>query len=137
MEKNDKKERLLKIIKNILSEEKNIIFAYAIGSFVKDESFRDIDIAIYVNKPEEDIFIITSDIKTKLSTTAKHQGLKFTADHFDVKIINDAPFTFFNRVFKEGLLLIDNNPDLRTDLIEYVSKKYRECGGILAEASSI
>jgi hypothetical protein len=52
-----------------------------------------------------------------------------------VKVIKDAPFTFLNRIFKEGNLLIDLDPDLRTDLVEHVSLKYRECAGLLAEAS--
>ena len=30
---------------------------------------------------------------------------------------------------------MDNDPDLRTDIIENVSLKYRECAGLLAEAS--
>jgi len=39
------------------------------------------------------------------------------------------------RVFKEGILLVDKDSDLRTDIIENVSLKYRECTGLLAEAS--
>jgi hypothetical protein len=61
--------------------------------------------------------------------------MDLTADRFDVQIINHAPFTFLKRIFKEGILLIDRDPDLRTDLVEYVSSKYRECAGLLAEAS--
>ncbi len=37
----------------------------------------------------------------------------------------------------EGVLLIDRDPDLRTDLIEYVSMKYRECAGLMVEASLV
>jgi hypothetical protein len=59
------------------------------------------------------------------------------ADLFDVRVLNNAPFTFLKRIFKEGMLLIDNDPDLRTDIVEYVSLKYRECSGLLAEASLI
>jgi hypothetical protein len=79
--------------------------------------------------------VISSDIKTQLSRRAKKEGLKVTADEFDVRILNEAPFTFLKRVFQEGTLILDRDPDLRTDLIEYVSRKYRECAGILAEAS--
>jgi len=52
-----------------------------------------------------------------------------------MQIINQAPFTFLGRIFKEGKLLLDRNPDLRTDIIEKVSLKYRECAGLLAEAA--
>jgi len=68
-------------------------------------------------------------------TSFERRRLSFTADHFDVKVLNDAPFTFLKRVFKEGILLIDNDPDLRTDIIKNVSSQYRECTGLLMEAS--
>jgi len=31
--------------------------------------------------------------------------------------------------------MLDRDPELRTDLIEHVSMKYRECAGLMAEAS--
>ena len=130
-----KKEIILNLIREVLIKDDRLVFAFAYGSFVTEESFRDIDIGIYVKNKEENPFIISSDIKTQLSHLAKKEGLNLTADHFDVKVINDAPFTFLKRVFKEGVLLIDNDPDLRTDIVEYVSLKYRECTGLLAEAS--
>jgi predicted nucleotidyltransferase len=131
------KERVFNLIRNILNQDQMVVFAYAYGSFIKERSFRDIDIGIYVRNPEESPFIISSDIKEQLSHLAKKEGLKFTANQFDVRVINDAPFTFLKRVFKEGILLIDHDPDLRTDLIEHVSFKYRKCAGFLAEASLI
>jgi len=129
------KERVFKLIKEVLSRDSRLVFAYAYGSFVSGAAFRDIDIGIYVKNPEENPFVISSDIKAQLSLLAKKEGLTFTADDFDVRIINDAPFTFLKRVFKEGILLVDKDSDLRTDIIEKVSLKYRECIGLLAEAS--
>lgn len=130
-----KRERILSLIKGALARDGRTIFAYAYGSFVKEEAFRDIDIGIYIKNLEENIFVITSDLRTELSRHAREEGVNLTADQFDVKVINDAPFTFLNRIFKEGKLLIDLDPDLRTDLIEHVSVKYRECAGLLAETS--
>lgn len=122
-------------MKEVLTQERRLVFAYAYGSFVKEESFRDIDIGIYVKNRDENPFVISSNIKTQLSLLLKQEGLNITADHFDVKVINDAPFTFMKRVVQEGILLVDHDPDLRTDLIEHISLKYRECTGLLAEAS--
>jgi predicted nucleotidyltransferase len=130
-----KRERILSLIKEALARDGRTIFAYAYGSFVKEESFRDIDIGIYIKNPEENIFVVTSDLRTELSRHSREEGINLTVDQFDVKVINDAPFTFLHRIFKEGKLLIDLDPDLRTDLIEHVSVKYRECAGLLAEAS--
>ena len=130
-----KKEIILNILKEVLTRDGRIVFAYVYGSFVKEESFRDIDLGIYVINRDENPFIISSDIQIQLSHVAKKRGVNIIADHFDVRIINDAPFTFLKRVFKEGVLLVDNDPDLRTNIVEYVSLKYRECAGLLAEAS--
>jgi predicted nucleotidyltransferase len=129
------REITLKFIQEVCRQDERVVFAYAYGSFTQGTSFRDIDIGIYVKETEEDPFAITSDIKIVLSHVAKKGGLKFTADQFDVKILNQAPFTFLKRIFKEGILLVDRDPDLRTDLVEHVSLKYRECAGLLSEAS--
>ena len=126
---------ILDLIKEVLTKDDRLVFAYVYGSFATEQSFRDVDIGIYVKNPEENPFIISSEIKTQLSRLAKKRGGDFTADEFDVRVINGAPFTFLKRVFKGGMLLIDNDPDLRTDIVEQVSIKYRECAGFLAEAS--
>jgi predicted nucleotidyltransferase len=129
------REIILSLIQEVCSQDGRIVFAYAYGSFTQDKSFRDIDIGIYVKEKEENPFVITSDVKIALSHIAKKRGLNFTADQFDVKILNEAPFTFLKRIFKEGILVVDRDPDLRTDLVEHVSLKYRECAGLLSEAS--
>lgn len=129
------REKILNVIKKVLLQDGRTIFAYVYGSFARGEPFRDIDIGIYVKNPEKHAFTIPSDLKEELSRRLREKGEDLTADKFDVKVINDAPFTFLNRLFKEGKLLVDLDPDLRTDLIEYVSIKYRECTGLLAEAS--
>ena len=131
------KEKLLKLLKEVLAKDERVIFAYIYGSSIREQSFRDIDIGIYVKNSEENPLVISPDIKTQLSRVVKRENLDFTADQFDVQIINHAPFTFLKRVFKEGILLVDRDPELRTDVVEYVSSKYRECAGLLAEASLI
>lgn len=118
-----------------LRSEERIFFAYAYGSFLKEETFKDIDLGIYMQNPEENPYKISSDLKTRLSQLSRKQGLDLTVDHFDIQLINQAPFTFLRRIFKEGTLLLDRDPDLRTDIVEQVSLKYRECAGLLAEAA--
>jgi predicted nucleotidyltransferase len=129
------KGKLLKLIKRVLGEDDRIVFAYAYGSLIGEKSFRDVDIAIYLKETRDNPLVITSDTKTELSRLAQKEGLNLPADRFDVQIINQAPFTFLRRIFKEGVLLVDRNPELRTDLVEDVSFKYRECAGLLAEMS--
>jgi predicted nucleotidyltransferase len=117
------KGKLLKFIKKVLGEDDRIVFAYAYGSLIGERSFRDVDIAIYVKETQENPFVITSDTKTELYRLAQKEGLNLPADRFDVQIINQAPFTFLRRIFKEVLLVS------RTRLKPTVgiSPKYREC----------
>jgi len=130
-----RKDIMISLIRQVTRENGRVAFAYLYGSFVTEESFRDIDVGVYLKNTEENSIVVSVELKTQLSRDAQRHGFSFGADQFDVKILNDAPFTFLRRVFEQGILLFDLNPELRTDLIEYVSLKYRECAGILAEAS--
>ena len=130
-----RKDIMISLIREVTREDGRVVFAYLYGSFVKEESFRDIDVGVYLMDAGENSIVVSAELKTKLSRGAQRHSFNFTADQFDVKILNDAPFTFLRRVFEQGILLFDQNPELRTDVIEYVSLKYRECAGILAEAS--
>jgi predicted nucleotidyltransferase len=129
------REHVIAAIKNVLESDQRVVFAYVYGSFARAESFRDIDIGIYLRDPEENPFAVSFDLKERISRSLRGSGIVADADLFDVRIINNAPFTFLKRIFTEGILLVDRDPDRRTDLIEFVSLKYRECTGLLAEAS--
>ena len=59
---------MLKLLSGDLTQDERVVFAFVYGSFVKDDSFRDIDVGIYVKNHEENPFIISSDIKTRLSS---------------------------------------------------------------------
>ena len=88
------KEKLLNLLREVILKDERVIFAYVYGSFVKEQSFRDIDIGIYVKDSQENPFVLSADIKTKLSRVVSREDMDFTADQFDVQIINHAPFTF-------------------------------------------
>ena len=108
------KGHLLQIIKEILRADGKTVFAYAFGSFITEETFSDIDIGIFVRNSGENPLVISSDIKTQISRRAKKEGRKLApADEFDVRTLNDAPFTFLKRVFREGILLVDRDEDLQ------------------------
>lgn len=131
----DTREQVITAVKNVVEEDQRLVFAYIYGSFVRGEAFRDVDVGVYLRDSAENPFGVSFDVKERISRSLRSSGIDAEADLFDVKILNGAPFTFLKRVFVEGILLLDRDPDRRTDLIEYVSVKYRECTGLLAEAS--
>lgn len=125
-------------IKNILLKKPEIVFVYIFGTFRESKSFNDIDIAIYCSESVlKNPFAFTSDLKIELS-----QVTSFSPEIFDITLINycirseraDA-LLLISEIF-DGNLLIDKDPELRTDLIEKISSQLRESAGILAEAYS-
>jgi len=131
----DTREQVIDAVKNVVGEDHRLVFAYLYGSLVRGEAFRDVDLGVYIRDPAENPFTVSFELKERISRSLQGSGVVADADLFDVQILNDAPFTFLKRVFTEGILLVDRDANCRTDLIEYVSLKYRECTGLLAEAS--
>jgi len=115
MESSDK-EGLLVRIKELLSSMSNIIFAYVHGSFIKSKSFRDIDIALFIEGQSS--FYLESDISAELASA--------TGFEVEVKVINDAPVAFQMAVLRDGVLLFSRNEVKRTDFIEDVVRRYIE-----------
>lgn len=110
------KKRLISRIEEYLVQKGNIVFAYAHGSFIKSEKFRDIDLAIFTDNKTD--FYFESDLSAELKFITNFE--------VEVKAINDAPVAFKMAVLRDGLLLFSRNEKLRTDFIENVGKKYIE-----------
>lgn len=110
------KKRLIVQIKEYLMQKENIVFAYIHGSFIKSKTFRDIDIAIFVNDRKD--FYFESDLSAQLTSM-----IMFDAEF---RIINEAPVAFQMAVLRDGVLLFSRDDVKRTDFIEDVGKRYRE-----------
>ncbi len=111
------KKEIIQIIRKKLSQKKEIIFAYIYGSFVEGASFRDIDVAIYVNPLMIKDFL---DYSVKLSFELERA---IPAYVFDVRVINNTNFNFIYHVI-QGRLIIDKNELLRINFISYNLRRY-------------
>ena len=111
------KKEIIQIIRKKLSQKKEIIFAYIYGSFVEGASFRDIDVAIYVNPLMIKDFL---DYSVKLSFELERA---IPAYVFDVRVINNTNFNFIYHVI-QGKLIIDKNELLRINFISYNLRRY-------------
>ena len=120
--------KIIPTIQNVLKEDSRVIFAYLYGSAIKGDSYRDIDIGVYIDKGH-DSFVVSSDLKIDLSIET---GI--SPDQFDIQIINETNNLICLRHVLHGRLLVDKEPDLRGDFIESFSMRYREAEGILREA---
>ncbi len=117
---------LLDRLSESLESHSEILFAYAHGSFLENGSFRDLDVAVYLDPADlpqsrfhyEDR--LTQELVTKLD-------LPFP---LDLKLLNDTPIPFQYRVFR-GRLLTDRNPEARLERLTYVVARYLDMKPIL------
>lgn len=111
------RERIIKVIKEELSKNEGVIFAYLHGSCAEGDSFRDIDVATFVGEHCREIEI-ESDLSYELSEKTSYP--------VEVKVVNKAPVAFQMAVLRKGIVLFSRSENVRTDFIEDVSKRYRE-----------
>ncbi|MGB9891447.1 nucleotidyltransferase domain-containing protein [Thermodesulfovibrio yellowstonii] len=120
----NQKNQIIHLLKTLLHNEEKVVFAYLYGSFIEQTFFNDIDIAIYCSEIES-VFNFQADMKIKISNELINAGIDISPDYIDLRVINNAPYDFLIEVLDRGVLIVDKNPELRTNLIEKVSLNYR------------
>jgi len=110
------RDRIVSAIKDRLSHEQDILFAYLHGSFSAGEVFRDIDIGVFVAATKDLSF--ESDLSYELSTALGQE--------VELRVINEAPVAFQMAVLTGSTLLMSRDDAARTDFIETVGRRYRE-----------
>jgi predicted nucleotidyltransferase len=111
------KEKVIQIISSHLFQQYDEILAvYIFGSFISERHFSDIDIGIItamdLNKP--------LDFELKLENRLE----KLIKYPVDVRILNRAPISFSQNVFRTGRVIIDKNPNMRADFEGRILKQY-------------
>jgi len=103
--------KLLKtIIKKFINSNIEVEFAYLFGSFVQDESFNDIDLALYPKNNMDNIKIA-------------FELEKLTDLSFDVINLKKAPDHLIHSISK-GEVIIENNENFRVDFITSAWSRY-------------
>lgn len=105
------KKNIKKLIKEYLAKDTSLVFAYLFGSFVDEDKFKDIDLALYSNKD----ILQTIEISVELE--------KITNISFDVIDIKKAPDHLIHSISK-GEVIIDNDEYLRIDIITAAWSRY-------------
>ena len=118
----------------VLSENDGILFAYLYGSALSGCKGNDIDIAVYA-KSSENPHQLSSDLKITL-----HKETGLAPDAFDIRILNDMNeradlfgLLYLRNVLEDSRLLIDKDPDVRSDFLERYGLRFRECEGLIQE----
>jgi len=110
-----KKEKITAMLREALLKKKEILFAYLHGSFIGDGPFRDIDVAVYVNRPPEKFY--EEMLEEELS--------RLVGFPVDVRILNNAPVVFRFRVIG-GELLFSKDENVRCRFEEMTMAEYHD-----------
>ena len=110
-------EKVIQIISSHFFQQYDEIFAvYIFGSFISERHFSDIDIGI----------ITAMDLSKPLDFELKLENRleKLIKYPVDVRILNRAPISFSQNVFRTGRVIIDKNPNIRADFEARILKQY-------------
>jgi predicted nucleotidyltransferase len=104
----EERKNVITALSELLSKDDKIIFAYLHGSFVTDEHFNDLDIAIYCKEmPAFEMLEYELKLEEKLE-----RQLKIPVD---LKSLNNAPVSFCYMVLKKGIKIVVNDDKHRVD----------------------
>lgn len=102
------KDDIVKQVKNGLAQQKEIAWAYLYGSFVSEEKFEDLDIAV---------FLSPLYLKKCLSLMKEEQRLAGELEkalsprlEVDLKILNHTPIHFQYQILRHGKLIYFRDP---------------------------
>lgn len=108
------KEKIIKQIKNYLTSQPEVSWAYLYGSFLAAQEFDDIDIAVYLYP--EYLAKQPSRFKIEQRLAADLERYITPRCEIDLKILNYAPIRFQYKMLKSGKLIYSRN---RKELIRY------------------
>ena len=95
------KDNIVKTLKKVLGEEKQILLAILFGSFIELESYRDIDIAIYTFKED---FTYYAKLSAKLELILKIP--------IDIVPLDQVSTRFRYKILTKGLIIVEKTAGL-------------------------
>ncbi|HUX98541.1 MAG TPA: nucleotidyltransferase domain-containing protein [Candidatus Deferrimicrobium sp.] len=111
---------LIDLLREIISQIKEIQISYVFGSSLKEKTFNDIDIAVLISNTKSSYQ--ASKFAMSLGRIIE-KSLKFKWE-VDVKILNYAPIYFQFSVLQEGVLLFYQNENDRISYEKNVITDY-------------
>lgn len=97
-----KREEAIARLRKVLENNENVVFAYLYGSYARHQEhpFSDIDVAVFLKENTTEAYM---DLLSKLPELGRE---------IDLRVLNDAPPLFRYKVIKEGLILVNKDPEL-------------------------
>jgi uncharacterized protein len=121
-----RKPEIVEKLKSALRDTEGIAFAYLFGSFLNQETFRDIDLGIYL---EESSYRRRTEIVEEL-----YGNLEGVFEPVDIRILNEAPPSFLYHVLRGELLELCDE-ELHARIFETTVRTYLDVKPILVQAT--
>lgn len=112
-----RKQKIIDLVTNSLAAEPDVIFAYVFGSFINEESFRDIDIAVYVDDADTNPPLNKELFLERMLDAVVNMPI-------DVRVINRAPLAFAYNAMRLGRLILNRDNLRRADFESLTMRKY-------------
>ncbi len=97
------RERVVRILKDVLSREERVELAVLHGGFLNNEVFRDIDIALLLRGAGNEL-VYVEELRDRLE--------KLLGIGIDIQILNDASPNFVYHVLSKGRVLVEKRPGI-------------------------
>lgn len=121
------REALIRRLADELEKEPGIGFAYLHGSALDSETVHDIDVGLYVRKPEDERRAgYEAELASRLSAIARIP--------VDVRVLNEAPLAFVYHVLR-GRLLVCRDEELLSAILEDVARRYLDLAPLLRQGT--
>lgn len=113
---NREKNRIRRILKEVIASIRKVEFAYVYGSFPEERRFHDIDVAVYLARTEP-----VDPLECELSIASMlEQRIRLPVD---VRVLNHAPNSFCYEVTR-GEVIFSRNEEVRFSFVERTWNEY-------------
>ncbi|HLE55933.1 MAG TPA: nucleotidyltransferase domain-containing protein [Rhodothermia bacterium] len=109
-----------------VGERDDVAFAYLHGSFVGEDAFHDIDVAVYFSGSLDVAGSKALDLANRLSMESGYP--------VDIRVLNDAPLSFQFRAV-QGTLLVSRDDEQVADFVERTGMRYADVAPRLLQAT--
>lgn len=120
------KESIIENLRFCLKNRSDVIFAYMHGSFLAEDRFKDIDIAVYLDPLPPSPLEAELELEAQLNNVVKRYPI-------DIRILNRASLSFRYNVIKNGQPIVVNNDNIRSDFVETTLSYYFDFSPFLKE----
>jgi predicted nucleotidyltransferase len=121
---NTEREAVLEQLSAALATREDVIFAYAYGSFLLQDGFRDIDVSVWTD----------SHAGERIDVEVANQLTRLVRFPVDVRVVNRAPVAFLFHVLR-GRRLVVTDERLLSDLIERTARTCHDRAPLIRRAA--